>query len=218
MTEYIPKTVPAQAMVAKHSPRLQHVEYVLLVCQHLGKTLMKNLRDGSTDVGVLQGLNSLNCPCCIESKMKHTPNPGQSLSDQSHIVSFDMFGPIKQTSLQGNRYGLIFVVHRNHFVFGYPMKTKDQFPEMLRTFLMDFRQISNRFPEAMDLRILRSNNAKDINSAQVEAIFHHFGIKHQFSASNQQHQDAAEKAVGDVTCRTEWFYLHLKIAFFHLSV
>ena len=38
---YIPKTVPAQAMVAQHSLRLAHVEYVHLVCRHLEKTLMK---------------------------------------------------------------------------------------------------------------------------------------------------------------------------------
>ena len=35
----------------------------------------------------------------------------------SHIVDFDLVGPIKQSSLQGNRHHLIFVVHRNHSVF-----------------------------------------------------------------------------------------------------
>ena len=66
------------------------------------------------------------------------------------------------------------------------MGTKDQFPEMLRTFLLDFRQIFKLFPQFMDLRVMRSDNAKDSNSAEVSQIFAQFGITHQFSASNQQ--------------------------------
>ena len=62
---YIPKTVTAQAMVAQHFLRLAHVEYVHLFCQHLEKTLTKSLNDVSTDLGVLQWLNSSNCPCSI---------------------------------------------------------------------------------------------------------------------------------------------------------
>ena len=98
--------------------------------------------------------------------MKHLQNPGRSLSDHSHAVSFDMFGPMKHKSIQGNSYCLIFVmvVCRNHFVFGYPMKSKDQFPDMLRSFLLDFRQIFSNFPEAMDLRIMRSDSAREFNS------------------------------------------------------
>ena len=70
------------------------------------------------------------------------------------------------------------------------MRTKDQFPDMLRTFLLDFRQIFSKFP---DLRIMKSDKAKEFNSAEVERIFSHDGIKHQFSASNQQNKDAAER-------------------------
>ena len=57
LMEYIPKTDSAKAMVAQRSPGLTHVDYVHLICQHLGKTLMKGLTDVSTDVGTLQGPN-----------------------------------------------------------------------------------------------------------------------------------------------------------------
>ena len=94
-----------------------------------------------------------------------------------------MFGPLKYESFQGNKFGLIFVVHRNNFVFGYPMKTKYQFPEMLRTFLYDFRQIFQSFAQLIDLRIMRPDNAKEFNPVEVRQIFVQFGIIHQFSAS-----------------------------------
>ena len=58
-------------MVAQKSPGLTHVEYVHIICQHLGKsskTLMKGLTDVSTDVGALLGRNLSNCPCCIKGK------------------------------------------------------------------------------------------------------------------------------------------------------
>jgi hypothetical protein len=186
-------------MVAENSPKLPRAEFVHLICQHLGRTLMKCLKYVTNDVGELHGINSLNCPCCIEGKMKHSPSPGRSLTDDQHVISFDMFGPLKHESLQGNEYGLIFVVHKNSFIFGYPMKTKDQFPEFLRTFLLDFREIFKTFPRFIELRVMRSDNAKELNSAEVKEIFASFGIIHEFSASNQQYQDGtAEKAVGDV--------------------
>ena len=46
---------------------------------------------------------------------------------------------------------------------------------------------------------MKSDSSKKFNSAEVERIFSHYGIKHQYSASNQQNKDAAEKAVGEVT-------------------
>ena len=211
LVEYIPKSLVAQAMVAMNSPKLPYVEYLHLVCQHMGRTLMKCLKLVASDVGDIHGINSLNCPSCIEGKMKHSPYPGRSETDDQFVVSFDMFGPFKHESVNGNRYGLVFVTHRNHLLFGYPMRKKNQFPDMLRTFLLDVRQIFEKFPKAMEFRIMRSDNAKEFNSAEVKEIFAQFGIIHQFSASNQQYQDGtSEKAVRDMNSMVRTMMLFSK--------
>ena len=42
-----------------------------------------------------------------KAKMKNVLNPRRSLSDHSHIVSFNMLGPMRHKSHQGNSYRLI---------------------------------------------------------------------------------------------------------------
>ncbi len=104
--------------------------------------VMKCLKLVAPEVGDIHGLYSLNCPSCIEGKMRHSPYPGRSETDDQFAVSFDIFGPFKHESLQRNRHFLFFVVHRIHLLFVYPMKTKDRFPEMLRTFWIIDRYLS----------------------------------------------------------------------------
>jgi transposase InsO family protein len=49
------------------------------------------------------------------------------------------------------------------------------------------------------IQVLRSDNASELNSAEVQRIQQENGIKRQFSCPNQRYQNgAAEKSIGDL--------------------
>jgi hypothetical protein len=60
------------------------------------------------------------------------------------------------------------------------MKSKDEFPEFLQQFLIDFRELFKTWT-VVELRVLRPDNASEFNSAEVQQICRNNGIKREFS-------------------------------------
>jgi hypothetical protein len=111
-----------------------------------------------------------------------------------------MTGPFQITSIHGDRYGLIFIYHFTNTTFNYAMKSKDEFPVFLQQFLIDFREL---FKTWKVVEPLRSDNAGEFNSAEVQQICWNNGIKREFSNPGQQFQNGkAEKCLGDVWLMT----------------
>ena len=78
------------------------------------------------------------------------------------------------------------------------MKSKDEFPAFLQQFLIDFRELFKTW-KVVELRVLRSDNASEFNSAEVQQICRNNGIKREFSNPGQQFQNGkGEKWIGDV--------------------
>jgi hypothetical protein len=85
------------------------------------------------------------------------------------FVSIDMTGPFSAKSIHGNQYGLIFINDFTNTPFTYAMKTRDEFPEFLKTFLIDFRKVFKPC-KVCEISVLRSDNAREFNSADVQQI------------------------------------------------
>jgi hypothetical protein len=206
LEEYIPGEHSTVAMVAQKMQKLTNAELVHIQLCHICPTLMRHLFRVATDIPQLKGLNDFKCHCCIEAKMKHAPKPPRSirvLTMPGEFVSFDVTGPFRTTSIHGNKYGLIFIDHFTNTPFTYAMKTKDEFPKYLQQFLIDFKQLFKEWKVCV-LQVLRSDNASEFNSAEVQQIYLIHSIKRQLSSPGQQFQNGkAEKCIGDVWIMTK---------------
>jgi hypothetical protein len=88
----------------------------------------------------------------------------------------DMTGPFSVKSIQGYQYGLIFIDHFTNTPFTSAIKSKDRFPKFLKQFLIDFRELFKSC-HVCEISILRSDNASELNSAEVQRIYRENGIK-----------------------------------------
>jgi hypothetical protein len=78
------------------------------------------------------------------------------------------------------------------------MRSKDEFSEYLQQFLIDFREMFNGY-KVCKIQVLRSANASELNSSEVQTILREHQIKRQFSCPYQQYQNGtAEKCIGDL--------------------
>ncbi len=101
---------------------------------------------------------------------------------------FDVAGPFRTASIHRNKYGLIFIDHFTNTPFNYAMKSKDEFPKFLQQFLIDFKELFKGW-KVIEIQVLRSDNASEFNSAEVQQIYRDKGIKRQFSSPGQQFQN-----------------------------
>ena len=138
--------------------------------------------------------------------MKHAPKPPRSIrviTMPGEVVSMDMTGPFSVTSIHGNKYGLIFIDHCTNTPFNYAMKSKAEFPKFLKQFLIDFREVFKPC-KVFEILILRSDNANELNSAEVQQIYLDNGIKRNLSNPGQQFQNGkAEKCIADIWIMTK---------------
>ena len=153
-----------------------------------------------------EGLNDFRCHCCVEAKLKHAPRPPRSIrviTTPGELVSCDIAGPFRITSIHGNKYGLVFIDHHTNTPFNYAMKSKDEYPKWLQQFLIDFRELFKSH-KVCEIQVLRSDNASELNSAKVQQIQLENGIKRQFACPHQQSQNgAAENCIGDLWMMTK---------------
>ncbi len=106
-------------------------------------------------------------------------------------------------SINGNRYGLIFIDHCTNTTFTHALKTKDEFPKFLLQFLIDFEELFRQC-KVCELFVLRSDNASEFDSAEVQQICREKGIKRHFASPGEQFQNGkAEKCIGDVWMMTK---------------
>jgi hypothetical protein len=143
LEEYIPGEVSAVAMVAQRLQKLSNTELVHIQLCHICPTLMRHLFRVAVDIPQLKGLNDFKCHCCVEAKMKHAPKPPRSIRTitmPGEFVSLDVTGPLRIKSVNGNRFGLIFIDHCTNTPFAYAMKSKDEYPKYLKQFLVDLRE------------------------------------------------------------------------------
>jgi hypothetical protein len=150
--------------------------------------------------------------CCVEAKMKHVPKPPRSIrtiTTPGEFVSLDVTGPLRIESVNGNKFGLVFIDRCTNTPFASAMKSKDEYPKYLKQFLIDFRELFTGW-RVCEIRVLRSDYASGFNSAEVKQIYLDLSIKRHLANPEQQLQNGkAEKCIGNVWTMTKVALLFL---------
>ena len=129
---------------------------------------MKHLHRVTSDIPKLRKMD-FKCHCCVKAKMNHAPKSPKSItviSVPDQVVSMDIVGPFQVKSIQRSSYGLAFIEHCTNMQFLYRLKNNSDSPRYLRRFLLE---LGVQFKEcvALQIHVLRSDNAQEFKSAEV---------------------------------------------------
>nr|GEW16854.1 retrovirus-related Pol polyprotein from transposon TNT 1-94 [Tanacetum cinerariifolium] len=78
------------------------------------------------------------CPSCEQGKSKrasHPPKPVPNSRERLHLLHMDVCGPMRIASINGKRYVLVIVDDYSCYTWVHFLKTKDEAPEVIKTFL-----------------------------------------------------------------------------------
>ncbi len=107
-------------------------------------------------------------------------------------------GPFKVKSLKGSIYAVAFIDHYTNTPFLYGMASKSEYAKYLKKFLLDFRELFNNRCKVHIVRVLRSDNAQELQSSEVQKIEEEAQISRHYSNPYEKWQDGkAEKCIGD---------------------
>jgi transposase InsO family protein len=94
------------------------------------------------------------------------------------MLYMDLFGPVANIRIDGNKYGLVIVDDYFCFIWVFFLQDKNKTQEVLNKFL---RRAQNKFD--VKVKKIRSDNGTEFKNTQVEDFLDKQGIKHEFSAS-----------------------------------
>ena len=201
LQEFVPTEEKTTAMVAERQAQLTTADVTHITLNHICPTIMKRLHRSIKDMPRFKHLCDFKCHSCIEAKMKHKPKPGRSITiitRPGQIVSVDIVGKFNVKSLEGSEYGIAFIDHFTNVPFLYGMAHKSDYPKYLKKFLVDFRELFKDSWKVQHVRILRSDNAQEMGSAEVQKIEEEEKIHRHHSNPYEKFQDGkAEKCIGD---------------------
>ena len=88
----------------------------------------------------------------------------------------DLFGPITNISIGGNKYGLVIVDDFSRFTRVFFVHDKSEVQGIVKKFI---RRAQNEFE--LKIKNVRSDNCSEFRNTNVEEFLDEEGIKHEFS-------------------------------------
>jgi hypothetical protein len=127
------------------------------------------------------------CPACDQGKSTraHFPSkPEHSTNHVLHLLHKDLCGPMRVQSINGKRYILVIVDDYSRWTWVYFLRSKDQAPQMIITFLTKIQvQLCNI------VRIVRTDNGTEFKNQTLRSYFEKVGIEHQTSIPRTPEQN-----------------------------
>nr|GEV77863.1 hypothetical protein [Tanacetum cinerariifolium] len=105
------------------------------------------------------------CPSCEQGKSKrasHPPKPVPNSRQRLHLLHMDLCGPVRITSINGNRYVLVIVDDYSRYTWVHFLISKDEAPEVIKTFLKRFTVL---------LQVVKRQNRTLVEAASTMLIF-----------------------------------------------
>ncbi|KAI3669359.1 hypothetical protein L6452_40592 [Arctium lappa] len=127
------------------------------------------------------------CATCEKGKMKrgpHKPKPEPSTSSPLELLHLDLCGPMRTQSLGGKKYVLVIVDDYSRYTWVKFLRSKDETPEVLITFLKT-TQVKMQRP----VNFLRTDNGTEFKNKIVDEYLESVGISHQYSAARTPEQN-----------------------------
>ncbi|KAI3816802.1 hypothetical protein L1987_16507 [Smallanthus sonchifolius] len=141
------------------------------------------------------------CPGCQFGKATQLPFPQKSKHKSEEcleLVHSDVFGPVKQPSIQGLRYMVTFIDDFSHYVWVYFLKEKSQVFEKFREFEVDAEILTGK-----TVRGLRSDNGGEYLATDFSNYLKQKRIRRQLTCSNTPQQNGVSERknrhLGEVT-------------------
>ncbi|GJS23139.1 retrovirus-related pol polyprotein from transposon TNT 1-94 [Tanacetum coccineum] len=78
------------------------------------------------------------CSSCEQGKSKrasHPPKPVPNSKQRLHLLHMDLCGPMRIASINGKRYVLVIVDDYSRYIWVHFLRSKDEAPEVIKTFL-----------------------------------------------------------------------------------
>ncbi|KAI3667038.1 hypothetical protein L6452_42080 [Arctium lappa] len=127
------------------------------------------------------------CAACEKGKMKravHKPKPEPSTSSPLELLHMDLWDPMRTQSLGGKKYVLVIVDDYSRYTWVKFLRSKDETPEVLITFLKTTQVNMQR-----QVKFLRTDNDTEFKNKIVEEYLESVGISHQYSAARTPEQN-----------------------------
>nr|GEV43083.1 retrovirus-related Pol polyprotein from transposon TNT 1-94 [Tanacetum cinerariifolium] len=78
------------------------------------------------------------CPSCEQEKSKRASHPPKQVPNSRqrlHLLYMDLYGLMSIASINGKQYVLVIVDDYSHYIWVYFLRSKDEAPEVIKTFL-----------------------------------------------------------------------------------
>jgi transposase InsO family protein len=127
------------------------------------------------------------CPACEQGKSTraHFPSkPEQSTNHVLQLLHMDLCGPMRVQSINGKCYILVIVDDYSRWTWVYFLRSKDQAPSMIITFLTKIQvQLRNT------VRMIRTDNGTEFKNQTLRSYYEKVGIEHQTSILSSPEQN-----------------------------
>jgi transposase InsO family protein len=127
------------------------------------------------------------CSACEQGKSTraHFPlKPEHSTNHVLQLLHMDLCGPMRVQSINGKRYILVIVDDYSRWTWVYFLRSKDQAPSMIITFLTKIQvQLRNT------VWIVRTDNGTEFKNQTLRSYYKKVGIEHQTSIPRSPEQN-----------------------------
>ena len=170
---------------SENKERLWHRRFGHLNEQSMKKLVKKDLVsqldcDMSGEIGI--------CEACIGGKQcKNSFKPSKTVTSMPlELVHSDICGKMGHKSLGGAEYFLTLLDDKTHYIWVYPLKTKDQVFERFKEWQAGVENFTGR-----KVKTLRSDNGGEFTSKSFETHLKACGIRHELTMPKTPEQNGA---------------------------
>jgi len=189
--DFVPKTTQVN-MIEGNNLKLWHNR----LCHINNNDLRRSVESGAVSGIQLTGSQSQVsfCEDCVEGKLARLPYPRveeKRSSKPGEVTHVDTAGPFSIASLGGSRYFTVMVDDASGFLTVYCIKNKSEFPEVIKSYMAFMKnQTANK------MKAIRSDNAREFVSKEVQELYDKRGIVHEHSVPYcPQGNGKAERAI-----------------------
>lgn len=163
--------------------KLWHGRYGHLNSRDLKKLSLCGMVNGLPNIKSYE----IDCVTCIRGKQTRLPFPRKNEKSSTEILQLvhtDLCGPMKSESMAGSLYFATFIDDFSRKVFVYFLRHKSQYLDKFKEF-----KISVENETGKRIKILRSDNAKELVSEQFSKFLKDNGIKRQLTVEYTPQQN-----------------------------
>ncbi|GJV67993.1 retrovirus-related pol polyprotein from transposon TNT 1-94 [Tanacetum coccineum] len=117
-------------------------------------------------------------------KASHPPKPVPNSKQRLHLLHMDLCGPMRVESINDKRYVLVIVDEYSHYTWVHFLKSKDEAPEEIKTFLKKITVLLQA-----SVIIVRTDNGTEFKNQVLKEYFDSVGISHQASSVRTPQQN-----------------------------